>query len=131
MPDWLQQMRPLGAIAGPAGMVGGAAALAAGLRAPRAVRPVVPGTIDLYNRPEVPNQGGLSTVYSASFNIDGKEVLLPLADDGRILTDEEAVQKYLRTGQHLGIFDTPDAASAYAAQLHTDYEAGKYRARRK
>ena len=46
MPDWLQQMSPLGAIAGPAGMVGGAAALAAGLRAPRAVRPVVPGTIE-------------------------------------------------------------------------------------
>lgn len=85
------------------------------------------GNIDLFNRPKVANPaGGTSTVFSSSFNIDGKEVLLPLADEGRIFTEEEAIEKYRRTGQHLGIFDSPQAASAYAEQLHADYEGGKY-----
>ena len=87
----------------------------------------MPGNIDLYNRPKIPNpSGGMSTVYSSSFNIDGKEVLLPLADEGRILSPREAIDKYLRTGQHLGIFASPEAATAYAQHLHEDYAAGKY-----
>ena len=86
------------------------------------------GNIDLYNRPKVPNPkaGGTSTVYSASFNMDGKEVLLPLADGGRILTDADAVDKYRRTGQHLGKFDTVADAKAAAKTIHDDYERGRY-----
>jgi hypothetical protein len=91
--------------------------------------PTVQGNIDLYNRPKVANRGGTSTVYSASFNIDGQEVLLPLADEGRILTEDEAIAKYRRTGKHLGKFKTPEAATAYAKQLHDDYEAGRYERR--
>lgn len=87
---------------------------------------IEPGNIDL-RRPVIANpNGGQSTVYSASFNIDGKEVLLPLADEGRILSEQEAVDKYRRTGQHLGTFQDVASANAYAEQLHNEYAAGKY-----
>jgi hypothetical protein len=87
-----------------------------------------PGNIDLYNRPSIPNpKGGQSTVYSTSFGDDkGREILVPRAADGKILSEKEAEQRYYKTGEHLGIFDNPDHATAYATQLHNDYAAGKY-----
>lgn len=75
----------------------------------------------------------MSTVYSMSFLDEdpaspryGMEVLIPLADEGRILSEEEAIQKYYRLGSHLGAFRSPQEATTYADQLHRDYEAGKY-----
>ena len=78
------------------------------------------GNINLSNRPEVRNpDGSVSTVRSMSANIDGREVLMPtVSDDARIMSDDEAVQQYLKTGKNLGIFDTVPAADAYAKQLH-------------
>jgi hypothetical protein len=83
-----------------------------------------PGNIDLNNRPQVRNpDGSVSTVRSSSFNFGGREVLLPtVSDDGRLLSDDEAVDLYRRSGRHLGHFSTPDAADAYAQQLHLDQE---------
>jgi len=81
-----------------------------------------PGNIDLAHRPRVKNpDGSISTVRSASFNIDGKEVLLPTVSDGphaRVLSDDEAVKQYMKTGRHLGKFKDPDAATRYAQALH-------------
>jgi hypothetical protein len=88
-----------------------------------------PGNIDLFMQPIVPNADGTSsTVDSSSFNIDGQEILLPsVTPDGRHLTDEnDIVAEYKKTGRHLGKFDSPDNATAYAKQLHEDYAAGKY-----
>ncbi|MGA2857577.1 MAG: hypothetical protein ABSE40_11950 [Candidatus Sulfotelmatobacter sp.] len=89
---------------------------------------IQPGNIDLYNRPKIPNpQGGISTVYSTSFGDDkGREILVPRAADGTILSEKEAEQRYYRTGKHLGIFDSPEHATAYAEKLHNEYAAGKY-----
>ena len=88
---------------------------------------IAPGNIDLYDRPRVPNpNGGISTVYSASFGLDGNEVLLPLADQGRIMTEQEAIDRYYATGQHLGKFADPVSATDYARGLHDDYERGRY-----
>ena len=95
---------------------------------------LVPGNINLYNRPEIPNpNGGTSTVYSTSFTDEnpkspyfGKEVLVPKAVGNRILTDDEAKRNYQITGQHMGVFADPDSATAYAQQVHNDYAAGKY-----
>lgn len=87
-----------------------------------------PGNIDLKNRPHVKNPDGTtSTVRSISVGIDGQEVLIPtVSPDGRVVSDDEAVALYRQTGAHLGKFDTPANATAYAQQFHNDYAAGKY-----
>ncbi len=83
-----------------------------------------PGNIDLAKRPVVRNpDGSISTVRSASFNFgDGKETLIPtVADDGsRILSDDEAVAQYRKTGGHLGRFGSTGDATSYAKSLHDD-----------
>jgi len=96
--------------------------------AKRQPTPLVPGNINLYRRPKVLNpDGSISTVRSMSFEDNGKEVLVPtVSDDGRILSDDEAIENYYKTGQHLGIFADPDSATAFAEQLHNDYASGKY-----
>lgn len=89
------------------------------------------GNIDLTKRPVVRNaDGSISTVRSMSANFDGQEVLIPtVSDDGRIMSDDEAIQTFMRTGRHLGKFATPDAATSYAQRLHEQqaqmYGAGR------
>lgn len=82
---------------------------------------VVPGNINLNARPLVRNADGtISTVRSISISEDGKEILLPTvsADGAMVLSDEAAIAQYRETGQHLGIFRSPQAATAYAKALH-------------
>lgn len=80
------------------------------------------GNIDIKHRPVVKNaDGSISTVRSFSTNLDGREVLLPtVSDDGRIISEDEAIQQYMNNGRHLGIFDTPEHATSYAQSLHED-----------
>ncbi|WP_019658908.1 hypothetical protein [Stenotrophomonas hibiscicola] len=80
------------------------------------------GNIDLTKRPVVRNaDGSISTVRSISANFDGREYLIPtVSDDGRILSDDDAIDLFRRTGRNLGAFDTPENATAYAESLHND-----------
>jgi hypothetical protein len=91
-----------------------------------------PGNIDLAARPVVTNSdGSISTVRSMSFEEDdGTEILVPtISPDGKTLSDNEAISLYRKTGQHLGKFDTPANATAYAERLH-DAQAEFYITRR-
>jgi hypothetical protein len=78
------------------------------------------GNIDLNTRPTVKNADGtVSTVRSMSYEEDGKEILIPtVSDEGRIMTAHEAIAYWKKKGQYLGIFDTPEQATAYAEKLH-------------
>src|SRR5262245_37778954 len=88
---------------------------------PLGPRPVSAGNIDLANRPVVRNPDNtVSTVRSMSFQDEqGNEVLVPtVSDDGRIMSNDEAIDQYYKTGKHLGIYSSPEGADIYARRLH-------------
>lgn len=90
---------------------------------------LVPGNINIHQRPVVKNRdGSISTVRSASFeDDDGRNVLIPTVIEGRgVVPMDQAIQYYRQTGQHLGIFDKPENADTYAQSLH-EQQAGEYK----
>lgn len=82
------------------------------------------GNIDLYNRPQVKMKDGtIATVRSMSFNDGKNEVLIPtVSDDGKLLTDEEAIKQYRETGKYLGKFSSVEEANNYADLLHNEQD---------
>lgn len=82
------------------------------------------GNIDLYNRPQVKNNDGtISTVRSMSFNDGKNEVLIPtVSDNGKILTEDEAIKNYYNTGKYLGKFNSVEDANNYAQKLHNEQD---------
>ena len=105
---------------------------------------IEPGNLNIRNRPTIENDDGShSSELSFSREENGKEVLVPSIVNGRFMTpdgkmppmghevdgkyvptpEEQAMydrawQHYRETGEHLGKFDTPDHADAYAERLH-------------
>jgi hypothetical protein len=99
---------------------------------------LVPGNIDINNRPVVKNADGTqSTEYSTSFeNEHGQEVLIPTVIGGRFFTPDgkkprvgsPAEKKMIQAAiafhrsepntPHLGVFDSVENANAYAQALH-------------
>lgn len=96
--------------------------------APAAEGLLVPGNINIHRRPVVKNaDGSISTVRSMTITDDsGRAILIPSVIAARgIVSPEEARKYYEQTGEHLGIFDNPDNADAYAQSLH-EQQAGEY-----
>lgn len=88
------------------------------------------GNIDLSYRPRVknriPGEGGYSTIRSLGFqDQNGNEVLIPTVVNGKVLSDDEAIKNYYKTGKHLGKFKSPEDSTRYAELLHNLEE--KYR----
>lgn len=83
------------------------------------------GNVDPDSAPVVPSPDGtVSTPRTISIKEDGVEVLIPtVTQDGRVLTDEEAIEQYHRTGRHMGKFDSVESADAYAEEVQGDQEA--------
>lgn len=81
---------------------------------------IEPGNIDLTDRPHVKNKdGSISTVRSITVEADGKHFVIPtVAETGVILTDEEAIELWQATHQHLGVFTNRKDADAFAQNLH-------------
>jgi hypothetical protein len=79
------------------------------------------GNIDLLRRRLLPNpDGSVSTIESISIGTDRGEILIPtISPEGARLSDEEAVELFETTGQHLGIFTSSEAASEFARRLST------------
>jgi hypothetical protein len=67
-------------------------------------------------------------VRSISIGTDQGEVLIPTVVGNRVVSNKEAVAHYKRTGEHLGIFRTPEDADAYAQSLH-EQQAQEYSGR--
>jgi len=79
------------------------------------------GNIDLFRRLRLPNpDGSVSTIESISIGTDRGEVLIPtISSEGARLSDDEAIELFETTGQHLGIFSSSEAASEFARRLST------------
>ena len=82
-----------------------------------------PGNINLHTRPVVRNpDGSVSTVRSITVGTGNGFVLLPTVVGGRVVSDWQAVQHFLRSGQHLGFFNSERAADLYANALHNQQD---------
>jgi hypothetical protein len=77
------------------------------------------GTVNLADRQRIPHPDGTySSMRAKSFPVGGREVLVPIIDpDGNGLSDKAAVERFVATGEHLGVFKDPNAATAYAKRL--------------
>lgn len=84
-----------------------------------------PGNIDLTARPHVKNpDGSTSTVYSMGTEINGQQYLIPLVhDDGYIMTPDEGIAEFERTGKHLGVYGSPEESDQAAEAIHLDQVA--------
>lgn len=83
------------------------------------------GNIGIFNRPQYVNPDGkISTVRSIGINDGTNEILIPtISDTGKLLTAEEALGMYGKTGKHLGKFKNRRGAENYADLLHIQQQS--------
>lgn len=86
---------------------------------------ITPGNISMDNRPQVNNpDGSISTVRSISIEQDGKTYLIPTVVNGKVVSNEEAIQHFRATGEHMGVFRDNQSADNEAEKIH-EIEASK------
>ncbi len=82
--------------------------------------PLIPGNIDLPNLPIVrhPNGSIESSPYFLLGIGGGRQAIIPtFNENGKILSNGDAIDQYKATGKHFGIFESEESASAYAQKL--------------
>lgn len=68
--------------------------------------------------------GTVATVKTMSFGTDRGEVVIPTVHpDGYIMSNEEAIAYFRKTGKNFGTFDSIESATQFAQSLH-EYQAG-------
>jgi hypothetical protein len=82
------------------------------------------GNVNLANRHQTPmGNGQTATVRSMSVRMPEGEVLIPtIREDGWPMSEKQAIDHYLKTRKHLGIFNSPEEADRYAQKLHEQQE---------
>jgi len=78
-------------------------------------------TLDPASQPAVQGPDGeISTVRTIGVGENGREVNIPTVpkEGGRIMSNDEAVQRYRDTGNHLGKYDSIEEAGRAAEALH-------------
>lgn len=85
------------------------------------------GNIDLHHRPVVHNRdGSVSTVRSITVGVGPRRyALLPTVVGKRVVSNDQAIRHFLRTGRHLGIFRSELDADLFARSLH-EQQAQEY-----
>ena len=79
------------------------------------------GNIDLRIRPKVRNKdGSYSTVRTIGIEADGMYINIPTVINGRVVSNQEAIKHFKKTGQHLGKFKTQKERDLAAQKLHID-----------
>ena len=88
---------------------------------------IQPGNIDIHHRPIVHNpDGSISTVRTITVGIGpGRFVNIPTVVNGQVVSNDQAIVHYRKTGQHLGVFASEPAALTAAQQLH-EQQAHQY-----
>jgi len=77
------------------------------------------GNINLDNLKSLKNEDGTtSSVSTMTAEFDGKTYLLPTVVDGKRLSQDEAVENFKSTRNHLGIFQSLQDADLYDEELH-------------
>jgi hypothetical protein len=91
--------------------------------------PVVPGNIDLHNRPVVRNaDDSISTVLSITVGFGDKTYVLPRVVGGKVVSNQEAIDHFRQTGEHLGAYDKQKDAEDYSQRLHEE-QAKEYKSK--
>lgn len=84
---------------------------------------VRPGNIDIHKRPIVHNpDGSISTVRSITVGFDDGVYVLPTVVGDKVVSDQEAIQHFRDSGEHLGVFKTEKQAIDYAKRLHLEQQ---------
>jgi hypothetical protein len=75
-----------------------------------------------YNRAVSNEDGSVSTVYTRQVDINGRPTLIPSVWEGKILEEEDAVERALASGIEWPTADTHEELRAYDEGLHKNMQ---------
>lgn len=85
-------------------------------------QPIDKGNLPLGIRYKVKNQdGSISTVRTISIGTDDGEVLIPTVINNKVVSNDEAIRHFEKTGENFGTFRNVADADAYAEWLHNQH----------